>query len=56
MTTDTLHNGCPVCGRTDVQLKKDGTLRHHAGPTNTPTHDGRRAYRCGGAGKAPKTH
>ncbi|MFI6496869.1 hypothetical protein [Nonomuraea typhae] len=23
------HQGCRVCGRTDVSLKKDGTLRQH---------------------------
>lgn len=42
---------CPVCRR-DMQLTKDGTLRHHGGPKGSAEW-GRRAYRCPGAGRTP---
>jgi len=41
---------CSVCNR-EMNLLKNGTLRHHSGPGLgylTPS-----AYRCKGAGKAP---
>ncbi|MFF0864193.1 hypothetical protein ACFYUV_20710 [Nonomuraea sp. NPDC003560] len=53
--SDEEHKGCRVCGRVDVGLKKDGTLRMHVradrkgssflGPTSN---------RCHGAGEPPK--
>lgn len=53
--SDQQHAGCRFCGRTDVGLKKDGTLRMHVradrkgssflGPTSN---------RCHGAGHPPK--
>lgn len=27
--SDETHQGCQVCGRADIGLKRDGTLRHH---------------------------
>lgn len=47
--------GCQVCGRKDVTLKKDGTVRHHA-PTSSRGSSflSERQYRCDGAGKPPK--
>jgi len=42
---------CPVCGRW-MQLKKDGTLRHHGGETSNQWPFGR-AYECGGTGQEP---
>lgn len=49
------HGGCPVCSRTDIGLKKDGTLRMHVhanrkGSSFLTPHSGR----CDGAGKPPK--
>lgn len=42
---------CQVCGR-QTQLRKDGTIWHHAGmATNW---DGRREYRCAGGGCLPE--
>lgn len=41
---------CPVCNR-EMNLLKNGTLRHHGGPGKgylTPS-----AYRCKGAGTKP---
>lgn len=49
------HEDCRVCGRTDVGLKKDGTLRMHVRPDRKgisflhPT-----GNRCHGAGEPPK--
>jgi hypothetical protein len=44
---------CPVCGRS-IQLKKDGTVRHHGGGAsdNWPY---RRAHRCSGSDEKPLT-
>lgn len=42
---------CPVCER-DIELKRDGTLRHHGGPIGTRTAY-TRAYRCDGADQLP---
>ncbi len=50
------HNGCSECGRTDVGLKKDGTLRMHV-----HAHLKGQSFlvpsgnRCRGAGKPPKS-
>lgn len=44
---------CPVCGR-NMQLKKDGTLRHHAGEGRGSRYLSEREYRCKGAGQKPK--
>ncbi len=50
-----LHGGCQTCGRTDVSLKKDGTLRHHAGQSGRGSSFlSEREYRCKGSGKPPK--
>lgn len=48
------HAGCRVCGRTDVGLKKDGTLRMHvrAKGGNAWLRPG--GNRCHGAGEPPK--
>ena len=43
---------CPVCDR-DMQLKKDGTLRHHGGPVGSGMWPDYRAYRCDGVGQKP---
>lgn len=43
---------CPVCER-DIEIKRDGTLRHHGGPIGSGYPGWNRAYRCDGAGKAP---
>jgi hypothetical protein len=54
--TDQTHQGCRVCGRTDVQLKADGTLRMHVhaqrkgGNSFLMPSSGR----CEGAGEPPK--
>lgn len=40
---------CSVCGR-EMNLRKDGTLRHHASDTY---YAGRRLYRCKGSGLPP---
>lgn len=49
------HGGCRVCGRTDVTLKADETLRHHVhtfakGSSFLRAQGGR----CGGSGHPPK--
>jgi len=56
MTSTETHEGCRVCGRTDVDLKKDGTLRMHVRPERKGS-----AFRffpsgnrCDGAGHPPK--
>lgn len=47
--------GCQVCGRKDVTLKKDGTVRHHAPASSQGSSFlSDRQYRCGGSGKLPK--
>jgi hypothetical protein len=46
---------CPDCGGS-FQIKRDGTLRHHAGaPGSEPgrLYGKNRAYRCSGVGKEP---
>lgn len=43
---------CPACHR-DMNLNKDGTIRHHGGPTGSG-YLKPRAYRCKGAGQKPK--
>lgn len=49
------HGGCRVCGRTDVDLKADATLRMHVHANRkgssflAPT-----SGRCDGAGRPPK--
>lgn len=45
---------CPVCQR-EMNLLKEGTLRHHAGPEGASAPGWRRAYRCKGAGQRPTT-
>jgi hypothetical protein len=43
---------CSVCGRS-IQLKKDGTVRHHGGErSGSWPHD--RHYRCDGSDLPPK--
>ena len=42
---------CPVCRR-DMNLTKDGKLRHHGGPTGSG-YMRPRAYLCKGAGQVP---
>lgn len=53
--TTTTHEGCRVCGRTDVSLKADGTLRMHVRADRKGSSflfpDGNR---CRGAGHPPK--
>lgn len=45
---------CPVCERTDITIKKDGTLRTHGGEKYT-TWDGRHLREfCKGTGEKPK--
>lgn len=49
------HEGCRVCGRTDVGLKKDGTLRMHVRPDRKGSSFlGPASNRCHGAGEPPK--
>jgi hypothetical protein len=50
--TEQKRGRCPVCDR-DMLLKKDGTLRHHGGPTGSGDWFRNRSYRCGGAGQLP---
>lgn len=45
---------CPVCHR-EMNLLKDGTLRHHGGPEGSGGLGWNRAYRCKGAGQKPTT-
>jgi hypothetical protein len=42
----------PVCNR-EMNLLKDGTLRHHGGPPGSGDLGWSRAYRCKGAGQKP---
>ncbi|WP_435643831.1 hypothetical protein ACR9VJ_26250 [Streptomyces sp. H49] len=42
---------CPVCQR-EMNLLKNGTLRHHGGPDGSG-YMRPRAYRCKGAGQKP---
>ncbi|MFH8336929.1 hypothetical protein [Streptomyces sp. AM6-12] len=42
---------CPVCHR-DMNLLKNGTLRHHGGPEGSG-YMRPRTYRCKGAGQKP---
>lgn len=50
------HGGCQACGRTDVTLKKDGTLRHHVHEdAKGSAHVSPYGSRCEGSGKPPKT-
>ncbi|MDX3575945.1 hypothetical protein [Streptomyces sp. FL07-04A] len=46
---------CPACDR-EMNLLKNGTLRHHSGPVGSDPGNwlNRRAYRCKGAGQKPK--
>ena len=46
---------CRACGR-HMRLKKDGTLRHHAGNYESWPFHNYRQYRCKGAGQPPVTH
>ncbi len=53
------HGGCSVCGRTDVTLKKDGTLRMHVradakGNSHAMSWTSL-GPRCSGSGKPPKS-
>ena len=41
---------CPVCNR-EMNLKADGTVRHHSGQGRDVF--GNRSYRCEGAGQQP---
>jgi hypothetical protein len=51
--SDTKPRGwCRVCER-EIELCKDGTLRHHGGPVGSGMYGTRRAYRCNGAGLPP---
>jgi hypothetical protein len=43
---------CPVCGR-NIQLKTDGTVRHHGGEQRNNWPYGRE-YHCKGSGQKPK--
>lgn len=43
---------CSVCGR-EMNLRKDGTMRHHGGG-HVESWPYRRDYRCAGSGLAPK--
>lgn len=45
---------CPVCKR-DIELLKNGNLRHHGGPKGSGMWDEYRLYRCPGAGSPPAT-
>ncbi|MBN6054549.1 hypothetical protein JYK22_21585, partial [Nonomuraea sp. RK-328] len=54
MSTKT-HQGCRVCGRTDVSLKKDGTLRQHVHAAYKGSGFLRPGgSRCDGVGHPPK--
>jgi hypothetical protein len=44
---------CVLCGR-DIQLKTDGTVRHHLGETSDHW-PYTRLYQCDGSGRMPKT-
>lgn len=46
------HGGCSVCGRTDVSLKKNGTLRAHV----HGDHRGMQVFvgQCKGSGQPPQ--
>lgn len=49
------HSGCQVCGRRDVGLKKDGTLRQHVhADQRGSSFMAPKSGRCEGAGKLPK--
>lgn len=49
------HGGCRVCGRTDVRLKKDGTLRQHVHAAYKGSGFLRPGgSRCDGVGEPPK--
>lgn len=49
------HKGCRVCGRTDVGLKKDGTLRQHVNAAYKGSGFLRPGgSRCDGVGHPPK--
>jgi hypothetical protein len=55
MSTATEHKGCRVCGRTDVGLKKDGTLRMHVHAAYKGSGFLRPGgSRCDGVGHPPK--
>ena len=43
---------CPVCER-DIEIKKDGTLRHHGGPVGYGPWLDYRSYKCAGVGQVP---
>lgn len=51
MAEEKARGDCPVCGRS-IQLKKDGTVRHHGGGTSDHW-PFRRAYRCPGSDEKP---
>lgn len=52
--SDEKHGGCRVCGRTDVTLKADGTLRMHAHTKGGNAWLRPGGNRCHGAGEPPK--